>query len=185
MRLRAARVQPPDLSDPGTGDYMFLKLTIGAPFVALVLCCNSAQAAKVEYLERLDSQVYEASGTPAEIASRGKLCMSQVLSAGSVGGELIISEAPDTIVARNALEYSSGLGGLVKWQMRTRVVFEARDGRFRVSHTNIERYDDYGKRWTGLGLWKGSGHEDAESALQSQSAEIAKCAMTPTTKSDW
>lgn len=86
------------------------------------------------------------------------------------------------VVARNALSYPDGF--LLVWQMRSRVTFEAREGRFRITHENIERLNEQAGGWTPVGKWRGSGWQKAEAALQAQSAEIAACVTSATGSSD-
>lgn len=127
-----------------------------------------------DYLTTVQSEVIEAVGTPAEIAARGEACIAQQLGSGTVGGELILSRDPanGVIVARNAIDYQDGF---LRWNMRSRLTLEARDGRFRLTHTSIERLNDQAGGWVPVGKWRGSGWVKAEEALKSQSAELAAC----------
>lgn len=139
-----------------------------------------------DYLTTVQSETVPTEGSAAEIASRGEVCIARALGSGVVGGELIVSRNIErgVVVARNALSYSGGF--LLVWQMRSRVTFEARDGRFRITHENIERLNEQAGGWTPVGKWRGSGWEKAEAALQAQSAEIAACVVgSGGTADDW
>jgi hypothetical protein len=148
----------------------------------LILALPSAASA-AEYLEQVRSEVYPAAGDQAAIAARGKTCMARILAPGVQGGQLIVSDDGRDVVASNVLRYSSGM---LTWEMRSRVVFEARDGRFRVTHEGIERFNDTGAQgWYPVGKWFGSGWKDAEAALQRVSASLANCVAGGGAKDDF
>jgi len=138
-----------------------------------------------DYLTEVQSETYQTQGTAAEITARADRCIAQQLGSGAAGGELIISKDMDggTIVARNALSYRDGL---LTWQMRSRVTFEAREGRFRIGHTAIERFNDQSGGWSPVGKWRGSAWQKAESALVNVTVGIAECVMAPARATeDW
>lgn len=129
-----------------------------------------------DYLTTVQSEVIEAQGTPAEIAARGERCMAQQLGSGREGGELIVSRDIEAgvVVSRNAVTY---MDGLLQWQMRSRLTLEARDGRFRLTHSSIERFNDQAGGWSPVGKWWGSGWQKAEMALKATSAGVAECVV--------
>lgn len=92
-----------------------------------------------DYLTRIDSEVFQTTGSLPEIAGRAWTCIDQILASGVQGGQLNIRDNGATIVANNVSTYSASL---VQWRIRSRVVFEARDGRFRIAHANPERFHD-------------------------------------------
>lgn len=146
------------------------------------MAVTSAQAA--EYLTEVTSEVYQAQGTTSEIAARARTCMSQHLASGVTGGELIISADLDggVIVANSAIEY----GSLPRWKIRSRFTFEARDGRFRIQQTNLERFNDqFNVGWNAIGKWGGSQWRGAESAFVESAANVAQCVRTETHRDDW
>ena len=153
--------------------------------VALLM---SAAPPEREYLTEVQSDVIEATGTAAEIASRGQACMSQILAGGTVSADIILSSDTErgVIVARNAQEYSEGFMGLLVWQMRSRMTLEAREGRFRVTHSQIERFNDQAGGWGPIGKWNTSGWQRAEAELRSTLATIANCIVAGTSaRDDW
>ena len=78
------------------------------------------------------------------------------------------------VVARNALEYS----GLLRWNIRSRFALEARDGRFRIEQTNIERYNDQiNPGWGPIGKWAGAQWKGADAAFASFATQVAQCVM--------
>lgn len=127
-----------------------------------------------EYLTTVESEVIATNGTASEIAARGEGCMAQQLGSGREGGELIISRdlASGVIVSRSAVTYPDGM---LEWQMRSRLTLEARDGRFRLTHRSIERFNEQAGGWSPVGKWLGSGWRKAEDALKATSAGIAAC----------
>ena len=153
--------------------------------LALIAAASSTPALAREYLTSATSEVFQAQGTPRELASRANICMSQHLAAGLVNAPLVVSSDMDrgVIVAKSALEYPDGL---VTWKVRSTFTFEARDGRFRIVQTNLQRFDDtFGMGWTGIGKWTGSGWKKAEAAFQRSATVVANCIAMPTKKEDW
>lgn len=146
------------------------------------MAATSAQAA--EYLTEVTSEVYQTQGTTSEIAARARTCMSQHLASGVTGGELIINADLEggVIVANSAIEY----GSLPRWKIRSRFTFEARDGRFRIQQTNLERFNDqFNVGWNAIGKWSGSQWRGAETAFVASAATVAQCVRTETRRDDW
>jgi hypothetical protein len=153
--------------------------------VAIAALTSPAPALAHDYLTSVTSQVFQAQGTPREIASRANICMSQLLASGMVSAPLMVSSDLEggVIVAQSALEYSDTL---VKWKVRSTFTFEARDGRFRILQTNLQRFDDtFGNGWTGIGKWAGSGWKKAEAAFGSSADAVAACVVAGPKKGDW
>lgn len=131
-----------------------------------------------EYLTSLTSETYQAEGTPDQLARTASTCIAQQLASGQAGGQVIISADPAAgiVVANNALQYRDGL---MVWSLRSRLTFEAREGRFRIAHTAIERFNDASGGWSPVGKWRGSGAAKAEAALADVSATVAACVRVP------
>jgi hypothetical protein len=134
-----------------------------------------------EYLTSVTSQVYQAAGTPKELATRANTCISQHLAPGTTDSQLIINSDLDNgvVVARNAIRYPDGL---MQWEVRSVFTFEAREGRFRIEQTNLERFND---RWAGIGKWPGSGWKKAEATFASSADAVAQCVISGPKKDDW
>ena len=147
------------------------------------LSVTSAPARAAEYLTAISSEVYPTQGTAREIAVRANTCMSQHLAPGTVDAQLIISSDLDggTVVARSALEY----GNLPRWKVRSRFTFEARDGRFRIEQTGIERFNDMAGGWSPVGKWTGSGWKKAEAAFVASATVVAQCVQAEPKQDDW
>jgi hypothetical protein len=144
----------------------------------------SASAHAAEYLTTVTSEVYQTNGTQSEIARRGQSCIARNIHA--TDGQVILSSDRDAgvITAQNAFEY----GSLPRWQLRSTLTFEAKDGRFRIVHTNIERFNDAalgGAGWYGVGKWWGSDWKRVQKELTDRATAVAQCVMAPEKKDDW
>jgi hypothetical protein len=119
--------------------------------IPLILAGLGTPAMATEYLTSVTSEVYQTNGSAREVAIRVSTCISQQLAPGTVDAQLIISSDLDggTIVARNAIEQ----GGLLGSQLRSRMTIEARDGRFRIEQTALERFNQ--GRWGPIGSGPG------------------------------
>jgi len=159
---------------------MKMKYVLTAP-VALSF---SAPSVAAEYMTSVTSEVYQVNGTPREITTRATTCMSQHLAPGTVDAQLIMSSDLDggIIVARSALEY----GSLPRWKIRSRFTFEARDGRFRIEQTNLERFNDqFNVGWAPIGKWTGSQWKKAEQAFVASASVVAQCVVSGPKRADW
>lgn len=151
-------------------------------FVALAtsgfMVATTAIAA--EYLTEITSEVYRTEGTPKEIAQRANTCISKHLAPGTTDAQLIVSSDLENgvIVARNGVQYPDGM---LRWEIRSTFTFEAREGRFRILQTNLERFN---RRWGPIGKWSGSGWKKAEDAFTGPANQVAQCVLT-TQAEDW
>ena len=148
-----------------------------------MLAVLSSPAVAAEYLTEVTSQVYQAPGTPREIATRAQTCIAQNLRAGTVNAPQIISSDLDNgvIVAQSALEY----GSLPVWKIRGRFTFEAREGRFRIIQTGLEHFNEMAGGWVGIGKWWGSPWKKAEAALIGSADSVARCVMVGPGRENW
>ena len=152
-------------------------------FTAALAMLASTPAIAAEYLTLMTSDVYQTPGTAHEIASRAMTCISRNLAPGRVDAQLIVSsDLPNgVIVARNALRY----GSMPVWAIRSTFTFEARDGRFRIQQSNLERFNDMSGGWSPIGKWAGSGASKAEAAFASSAMTVAQCAMSNSKQDKW
>ena len=143
----------------------------------------AAPAAAAEYLTEVTSQVYQVPGTPKEIATRANTCIAQNLRPGTVNAQQIVSSDLDNgiIVAQNALRF----GSLPEWQIRSRFTFEAREGRFRISQTGLEMFNDMAGGWGPIGKWWGSPWKKAEATFAESADAVARCVMAAPKRDDW
>ncbi|MEL7706858.1 hypothetical protein AAG593_07905 [Citromicrobium bathyomarinum] len=149
--------------------------------VAVLFVATATPALAAEYLTNVTSEVYETTGTPREIATRASTCISQHLAPGTTDSQLIINSDLDggVIVARNAIDQ----GGLMRWQLRSRFTFTAREGRFRIEQTALERFNQ--GRWGPIGKWAGSQWRGAEDAFKKSADTVAQCVADVQASDDW
>lgn len=149
--------------------------------MATALIAGSAAAA--EPLDSVTSAVFQTSGSSREIAKRANGCIATHLAAPKKDAPLIVSSDLEdgTIVARNAVDYGGGLSG---GKARSRFTFEARDGRFRIEQTELERANQLGG-WSRIGKGAGSDWKKAEAALSASADVVALCVVQKPTRSDW
>ena len=149
----------------------------------IFLAMLASPAAAAEYLTEVNSQVYQTSGTPREIATKASTCIAQHLRSGTVDAQQIVSSDLDngTVVAQSALRF----GSLPEWKIRSRFTFEAREGRFRISQTGIEMFNDMAGGWGSIGKWWGSPWKKAEATFTVSAAAVAQCVMKGPKSDDW
>jgi hypothetical protein len=147
------------------------------------LAALASPAAAAEYLTEVTSQVYQKPGTPKELATRAQTCIAQNLRPGTINAPQIVSSDLDNgiIVAQSALEY----GSFPVWKIRSRFTFEARDGRFRISQTGLEQFNEMAGGWAGIGKWWGSPWKKAEAAFTASADAVAQCVIAGPKRDDW
>lgn len=154
----------------------------GLGFAILVAGGSAAEAR--DYLTSVTSQVYQAPGTTRDIAQRASTCIAQHLAPGTTDSQLIISSDLDNgvLVARNVTTH----GSFPEFKIRSRFTFEARDGRFRIEQSALERFADlYGMGWGPIGKWPGSQWKKAEAAFVLSAATVAQCVINAPQREDW
>lgn len=172
-----------------------------------------AMAKEPNYLDSIESAVIEASGTAQEITKRAMVCIPRIVrndeiaikdsatsligplnmaekSRGVGGGSVIVTSDIEsgTIVANSRVDFPGTMG--IGRNARSVITFQAKDGRFRITHSAIETlqkdtgistnvgYTKQGKGW-------GSGWEKAQAALEGVTAKIAECVSNPAASTDW
>ncbi len=182
-------------------------------FAALALIPTIAWSA--EYLEQVESDVQEANGTTQEITARAKTCIAQNVkntevrfgnsSSGggalgfmvqgrdadrAAGGDVItsIDMEQGIITANGHVDYKGPMG--VEFNVKSALTFMAKDGKFKIRHTNIEylqkssgsmHNDGYDKVFK---VW-GTGWKKAEDALSPVSEKISQCVKADPAKEKW
>jgi hypothetical protein len=152
-------------------------------FMPVVLATPASGA---EFLTSVTSEVYQAPGPARELARRAQQCIAQHLAAGTVDAPVILTSDLEagTVVARNAMEY----GSFPRWKIRSTFTFEAKESRFRITQTNLERFNDAafgGAGWYGIGKWWGSDWKKAEKVFAESATAVANCVMAADKKEDW
>ncbi|MBV2128363.1 hypothetical protein [Arsukibacterium indicum] len=182
--------------------------------IALMAFVPCVSFAAKEYLEEVESEVHEVEGTVAEISLIAKSCIAQnvrnegvrisdsaagngLFGVGSgpgqsdqvEGGSVIVSADVEhgSITANNRVDYRSKM---LAHNVKSTMTFLAKDGKFKIRHTNIE----YLQKSTGsmrnsgysrVGKWFGSGWKDAEKALSGVSDKVAECVKAGPEKENW
>lgn len=151
--------------------------------VLVILSSLASPAVAADYLTEVTSGVYQTPGSPREIAAKASTCIAQHLRPGTVDAQQIVSSDLDNgvIVAQNALRF----GGLPEWKIRSRFTFEAREGRFRISQTGLEMFNDTAGGWGPIGKWWGSPWKKADATFAASAAAVAQCVMSGPKKEDW
>lgn len=141
---------------------------IAAAVAALAL---SANAHAVEYLTEVVSDVHQADGmTAAQITERGLQCIKS--SSGNAAE--YVNPTIDGGTAYAIVRGSHSTMPLITTVTRSRLSVVAKDGRFKVAHTDIEILDHkYGNHMV-VKQW-GTGWQKTEAALAQWSAEVASC----------
>lgn len=177
--------------------------------VLMTAICIPTATFAAEYLNEVESEVYEVTGTQAQIAQRGRACMAQLLaneetelygdshwkygskSTNVEGGDVLQDAIPEEGVVVATSRYDmpgSGMSG--RQSIRSRITFLAREGRFKIRHTNIEMaaYSSgtlpnigYHK----VGKWWGAHSDKVEASLKTKSYEIATCVRDDAAQDDW
>ncbi len=191
-----------------------IRIVISLAIVLLFPCF----AYSAELLEKVESAVYKTEGTKQEIAKKAKRCIASEVaneevriadstsgtstlggllaadigkgkSDGLHGGETFIDIDIESgsIVANNRVNYRSKF---LAYNVKSKLKFLAKDGRFKIRHTNIQYvqkntgyshnsgYMDIAKVW-------GTGWKDAVKALNGVSAKVAKCVQNNEQEEDW
>jgi hypothetical protein len=144
-----------------------------------------------EYLDHYETQVFEAQGDHQAIAKRAVTCITQIVRPGLINAPTITSSDLEsgTIVANNGFSYSFGLLGGVERTARSTMTFQAKDGRFRITHTNIEQFASGqwgGNRWEPIFVAWGTGGKEARDALYQISSKVASCVtVAPAANDNW
>jgi hypothetical protein len=63
--------------------------------------------------------------------------------------------------------------------------FRARDGRFRITQTGIEMFNDMGGGWQPIGKWTGSPWKKAEATFTACADAVAQCVIAGSKRADW
>jgi len=149
-------------------------------FCALVLLLIPSSVIGAEYLEQVETAVYQTTGTAKEIFTKAKACAGQIAQSEK---EVFITENPDdgTFSINAKVKYKAkALSNTVKGTM----TFFAKDAKFKMRYTNLE-YTVADSDYMRIGKWFGSGWKDAQKALLDASEKIAVCIKADPKKEEW
>ena len=154
--------------------------------------------ALADVIEKVETEVFTTSGTAAQITAKGKGCMAEILKNDNIGNSttqnLFSYTGDDKLVATARFEY---IYLLLRQSLQAKYIFEAKDGRFRITNTDIGYKQVKTSGTLGWGasvesstshqpiakVW-GTGYEEAESQLLGMDKKIAECVMNDK-KSNW
>ncbi len=164
-------------------------------FVTLVLSICAVWPSKswadATYLDSVESPVFETNGNHQDLTKRAMTCIAQIVKPGFTTAPTIITSDPEagTVVANNAFTYYYGPLLPVEYRARSTLTFQAKDGRFRIVHTSIEKFNDtagLGIGWERIGTWRFSGGDEAKLAIDAISQSIATCVISvPQINDNW
>lgn len=164
----------------------------------IVLALFSFSAFGADLIEKVESEVYKTSGTAVEITAKGKACMAELLKNDNIGNSttqnLFSYVGDDKLVATARFEY---VYLLIRQSLQAKYVFEAKEGRFRITNSDIGYKQVKTNGMLGWGasvesatghqpiakVW-GTGYEEAESQLLAMDNKIAECVINEK-KSNW
>lgn len=138
---------------------------------ALTLLAFPIAASAADYLTEIISDVHQVPGmTTEQIVARGLQC----IKSSSHNASESVEPAVDGDVAYGIvrLEYSHRL---VQNIIRVRASVAAKEGRFKVAHTDIERYNELARGYIGVHTGFGSGSDKVREVLVDHAARIADC----------
>lgn len=162
------------------------------------LVALSLSAFGADLVEKVETEVFTTSGTAAQITAKGKACMAEILKNDNIGNSttqnLFSYTGDDKLVATARFEY---IYLLLRQSLQAKYIFEAKDGRFRITNTDIGYKQVKTSGTLGWGasvesstghqpiakVW-GTGYEEAESQLLAMDKKIADCVMSEK-KSNW
>lgn len=167
-----------------------LALAVGSSALAADDTADSSQ-----YLNRIESVVFEATGDHQAIAKRGATCIAQIAKPGLVNAPIIVSSDFDAgvIVANNNFKFSihGFLGVALEETGRTTLTLQAKDGRFRIVHTSIEQFIEYpgssipSQGWSPV-YTAAPNASDFKTTVDEISQKIADCVKAdPSKDSNW
>lgn len=139
-----------------------------------LLCAEPALA--VEYLSKVEAEVVLAEGMSANsIVSRSIECLKS--TAGHNSADVEPATDGDTAYATVYAQYSSGLAG---GTIRARANIHGKEGRFKISYTDIQSMDvsfDGNPSTPYMSIAKawGTGWKKAEESLLANAAVLASC----------
>lgn len=149
-------------------------------FIILSLLLLPSIVFGAEYLEQVETGVYQATGTAKEIFAKGKACVGQIVQSEK---ELFVTENIEggTFTVSPKVPYrAKAIAHVVKGSM----TFFAKDGKFKMRYQNLEYAiadGGYGR----IGKWWRSGWKDAQKALLDLSDKVAECVKAEPKKEEW
>lgn len=156
-----------------------MKRTILAAAAAVVVC----QAHGADALTEVIGEPVTVDGaTAADLADRGIVCLQA--ASGNVADKVTPLRDGDTAYAVVVTGFTKMM---TNFTARSRMSIQAKDGRFRIVHSDIEQYLELTNAWGPIYTYAGAGGKQAKAALEARSAAAAECMTKKATApgGDW
>lgn len=132
---------------------MFLRASSVASSVCFgiysALAVAGAARAEVTSADPL-AKVYEARGDVADLTRRAMVCIPRSIQPSRVDSPTIVNSdvAAGVVVGNNVFTFDDRWGRMTipNQQARSTLTFEAKPGRFRITHANVQQFTPYGWR---------------------------------------
>lgn len=140
--------------------------------LSIVVAISAQSAISAETLTEVISDVVVAEGmTAADIGDRAMQCIKS--SSGNVADKVDPARDGDTAYAIVLTAFKTALGS--KSTGRSRISVYAKDGRFKVGHSDIQLLRELTNDWGPIYMYAGAGGKQAKAALEARSAGVAAC----------
>lgn len=168
-----------DRRRPTDGEVVGMLSRIFTVFLAVQIV-GMAHAA--DALTEVSSNVYVAEGVAAnDILDQAGRCIKS--AAGNNANEVFPEKDGGLVYAVVKTRYERAL---LSWVVRSRINVYAKDGRYKISHTDIEQYNSSGNGYMPIQKYWGSGWQAAEEALTKWFPAIDSCmSARKVNQSDW
>ena len=137
-------------------------------YLSILLIAFAGYAAAAEPFDIVESDVFSIDGTAVELTNKAKVCIGKLVKNDIASDQDIEKKfsfiSPDKLVITSKIEYTYLLLGHA---IQSKLTFEAREGRFKLTNTDIGH-----KLIKSIGLLSGGGQAEPDTA-----------SFTPVTKS--
>lgn len=145
------------------------------PHLAALFIAAAPAAHAADYLTEIISDVHQAPGMSVEqLVDRGLQCIKS--SSHNAAEYITPAVDGDTAYGIVRFEYSHLM---VPDLIRARVSVVAREGRFRVAHTSIERYSEFTRGYIRVHTGFGGKSDKVRQVLAEHADKIAACITNP------
>lgn len=140
---------------------------------AIFLIALAGTTHAVEALTEVIGEPVIAEGVTAPaLAGRGMQCLQA--ASGNVADKVTPLHDGDTVYAIVSTKFSKML---VQFTARSRMSIQAKDGKFRIIHSDIEQFLEITNSWRPIYMYAGAGGKQAKAALEARSAAVAECIL--------
>lgn len=139
-------------------------------FVAIALLSITQAHAQKTLDEVIGEPVTVEGMTAAQIGDRAMQCL-QSASANAADKVVPLRDGDSTY----AIVVTGFSKMLVEFMARSRMTVQAKDGRFRIVHSQIEQFVEFTHGWGPIYMHAGGGAKQAKAALDARSAAVADC----------